>query len=347
MPFVGTENTPEQGTAAAEVDPDQGDSRRDHAEETSTDSREHPASQSTTSCPFPLFSATFPTYRIDLSGSPSAAESKQRRKRRVRRGCIRKLVKPNGNAGIEDVGAGERRSAWGTLTSAFEGAWDSVGGWPGWQTARKSAVEDLYHEEIRQGSFRWTSVAAGDDGDDAAPHRDNDFVAAAAFWRTISDVAAAHHDAAATSPRELPRRQWYLALPATTRAVAQGLCDVANWYDDDAERRAEAADGGSDVRVRADVDARSQEEAVPVVRFTARSAGRGRRRVEGRGSLPTAEDTERRTKAWVNRMLVQLGICPFTKSASKVRSALRQLSHVDFDHCVASDAAASERTRFG
>jgi len=33
--------------------------------------------------------------------------------------------------------------------------------------------------------------------------------------------------------------------------------------------------------------------------------------------LPTSDDTERRTKAWVKRVLVGLGICPFTKSDVK------------------------------
>lgn len=41
--------------------------------------------------------------------------------------------------------------------------------------------------------------------------------------------------------------------------------------------------------------------------------------------LPTADDTERRTKAWVKRVLINLGICPFTKSESKSGQGLKDL----------------------
>ena len=49
----------------------------------------------TKSCP--LFSMTFPRYKIDLSTSYTKAETEQRRKRRVQQGIITKLVKTNTN----------------------------------------------------------------------------------------------------------------------------------------------------------------------------------------------------------------------------------------------------------
>jgi hypothetical protein len=47
------------------------------------------------------------------------------------------------------------------------------------------------------------------------------------------------------------------------------------------------------------------------------------RRYKLQSLLPKAMDTEKRTKAWVKRLLVQLGICPFMKSDIRSRQGLK------------------------
>ncbi|KAL9187002.1 hypothetical protein ACHAXT_010722 [Thalassiosira profunda] len=160
----------------------------------------------------PIFSKTFPRYRIDTSGA-SKGESEQRRTRRVQRGVITKLVKSNSNekedrrSPLGGVG-GLLQAVMGGTSNALSGAAD--------KNARKS-VESFYRDEVQQGVFRWASSANVKD----LPFLDEDLLSAASFWRMTADVV---------SRPTAEQQQFYLALPETTPSVAQSLCDVLNWY---------------------------------------------------------------------------------------------------------------------
>jgi hypothetical protein len=95
-----------------------------------------------------------------------------------------------------------------------------------------------------------------------------------------------------------------------------------NWYadislgtiDDAAEEEGKKAD----FIMRSDLDSRCDEnKIIPVIVLTV-TFNDGAHQQLSRGYklqslLPKAMDTKKRTKAWVKRLLVQLGICPVTK----------------------------------
>lgn len=273
----------------------------------------------------PLFSMTFPRYRIDLSSSSSKdAESEQRRARRVQRGIITKLVKPNSDNksnNRDDRRVGENDNPFGRMGGVFKDALSKNNN----KRARKS-VESLYSEEVQQGLFRWVSSPEKESSSTA----DEEFLSAAAFWRMASDVII--YQSTMAQEQQNHQQMWFLALPDTTRTVVQNLCDVLNWCADLLDKNTE---GGSNVQgreeeseaiilLRAELDSRSVNQ-IPVVCFAATTQNKGQNHLERRKLLPTAADTEIRTKAWVKRLLVQLGICPFTKSEVKSGQGLRDL----------------------
>ncbi|KAL7532446.1 hypothetical protein ACHAXR_004628 [Thalassiosira sp. AJA248-18] len=284
----------------------------------------------------PISSMTFPRYRIDLTASLSSKgiESEQRRMRRVQRGTITKLVKPNSNTKSNDDERGKEKNGntpWGLMSGMINGALNS-----GVQKKARRSLESLYYEEVQQGLFRWTSPSSS--SAEKSPHLDEEFVAAASFWRMASDVISSGDNATMAQTQHQQQSRHYLALPETTRSVAQNLCDILNWYADLSEKNAGV--GGSSreetTNVRAELDLRSSDDnAIPIVCFTVTYSSKRQRqqqqnhqeRQERRRKLllPTAEDTERQTKAWVRRLLVQLGICPFTKSEIRSGQGLGDL----------------------
>lgn len=266
----------------------------------------------------PLFSMTFPRYRIDLSSDFKDDESERRRLRRARRGSLTKLVEPNSKT-RNRIRKIDDESPWGMVGGVFKAMLNSRAGMPldlGSARRARESVESLYREEIKEGSFRWSPSSAGDDG--KGPYQDEDFAAAAAFWRMASNIVVS----------EGAHERWHLALPETTPSVARNLCDILNWYADLLEKHDEGQGGVRATKVvRAEIDSRS--DVVPVVRFAVVATNNNlqleRRRQFLKEMLPTTDDTERRTKAWVKRLLVQLGICPFTKSAVKSGQGLGDL----------------------
>jgi len=248
----------------------------------------------------PLFSMTFPRYKIDLSTSYTKAETEQRRKRRVQQGIITKLVKSNTND--KSSTSDERRldkdnNPLNLMNGLLKGVANAL---PKDDTRARKAVESLYPGE----KVRWIS---------SIEEPDVDLHACAAFWRMASDI---------TQQQNSDQLTWYLALPETTTSVAQNLCDILNWY---AEYTKEKED--NQVILHAKLDSKS--ETVPVIQFTLTSKNKTDQQNEvqkQRQQLPTADDTEKRTKAWVQRLLVELGICPFTKSTTESGHGLRDLS---------------------
>ncbi len=84
--------------------------------------------------------------------------------------------------------------------------------------------------------------------------------------------------------------------------------------------------------LHAKMDTRVTNGKIPIVRFTLQhhhAISQWQEQLafqnERKLLLPNSNDTERRTKAWVKRVLVQLGICPFTKSEIKSGQGLRDL----------------------
>ena len=272
----------------------------------------------------PLFSMTFPRYRINLSSSIKQSESEQRRIRRVERGIITKLVKPNTNNSDERRRLGKENNN--PLDNIMSGLFKGVTNALPKNDLNRKALESLYSGG--DNNFRWVSSSPTDEDVDVDLH------AAAAFWRMASDI---------TSNCTAPELS-YLALPETTHSVAQNLCDILNWY---AEYSQGVEDRGKMI-LNAEVDL--QSDAVPVVRFSARNNNKTQQKedefVRERNLLPTATETERRTKAWVKRLLVKLGICPFTKSDSKSGQGLRDLgvpvANIMYRHSAALSEASND-----
>jgi len=256
----------------------------------------------TKSCP--LFSMTFPRYKIDLSTSYTKAETEQRHKRRVQQGIITKLVKTNTND--RSSTSDERRldkdnNPLNLMNGLLKGVANAL---PKDDTRARKVVELLYPGE----KVRWISSIE-------EPDVDVDLYACAAFWRMASDI---------TQQQNSDQQMWYLALSGTTTSVAQNLCDILNWYADVKGKEE------NQITLHAELDTKS--ETVPVVRFTVTNNSNKidqdqQDEVKSqRQLLPTADDTERRIKAWVQRLLVELGICPFTKSTTESGHGLRDLS---------------------
>ena len=296
------------GPAVVVTDPSQEEDGRGTAE----DSEASPMKCPLRSSPF---SATLPRHRIDVRGAGSRDEFDGRRRRRLIRGVIspgapgRGSAPPGGPLGR----AGEALRALGGVLGGVEGG---RGG-----SAMRGRAERLYPGVV------WWELEV----DVERPLADEDIAAQAAFWRAASDLARGlegEEDGEST-------RTAHLALSGIARGVAGSLCDILNWHARWSEGAARG--GGITAAMRAELveDDDGLRGKVAVVRFTGRrsaataddaAAADGAARWEAaRPSPPTAEETELRTRAWVNRVLVRLGVCPFTKSAERSGQGLQGL----------------------
>lgn len=303
--------------------------------------------QSTTakSCPM-KFAMTFPRYRIDLTPPPNASrtsakkyrinESEQRRMRRVERGTITKLLNSSDEDEKDKKAKNDNPLLVGIISGIFQG----------WKNPRKS-VESLYSNEIEREHFRWISSPSDEEGAVNEELVDEEFIAAGAFWRLASDICIIQQQQNNNNvPQEEEQSQYYLALPDSTVSVAQNLCDILNWYSNYSSENKRQGD----TIIRADIDSRQgcEDDAIPIVRYTITNTKKGQQQQDQQQHQlpqPTAHDTERHTKAWVKRVLIQLGICPFTRSQVKSGQGLRDLgvpvANIMYRH---SDAAASSRS---
>ncbi|KAL7464777.1 hypothetical protein ACHAXS_005112 [Conticribra weissflogii] len=279
----------------------------------------------------PLFSMTFPRYRVELT-SKNNSESQRRRLRRIQRGIVRKLVTPRGDDAdifnaVNRGDAKEGNGPWGFLSGFVQGVFDSkpplsdikdgLNLFSEKNSSLRKSLERLYVEEINDGSFQIAREQYAQSNEGVSSTVDDDLLSAALFWRTAAELS----ESAKTGKPLFDR---FLVLPGTTLSVAQNLCDILNWYADFSrnQHRDYECDGMFRVIIRAELDTRTAD--IPVVHFTADVSGnaddlemRQKHRLQKRMTLPTSDDTERRTKAWVKRVLVGLGICPFTKSDVK------------------------------
>ena len=268
-----------------------------------------PAADSSPRCP--LFTASLPRYRIDVRGAP-ADESDARRRRRARAG----LVRP-GRGGTPDGGP------LGRAGEALGRALGGLGGLAGPSALRGRA------EGLQPGAVWWELPPPSAAEGAPRPLADVDIAAQAAFWRAASDFARGLGGTAPGGPGGGPTRTAHLTLSGVADGVAGSLCDILNWHARSCGEGATAAAMGAELVDDGDDLLRGR---VAVVRFTGRAAAAADRREDvepppPRPSppTPTAGETELRTKAWVRRVLVGLGVCPFTKSAERSGQGLQGL----------------------
>ncbi|KAL7516921.1 hypothetical protein ACHAWX_001890 [Stephanocyclus meneghinianus] len=258
---------------------------------------------------FTRYNIPLTTYNDSKAKADMKKEIEQRKQRRLGRGIIVKL-KPSSQA---------------TQTNLFNGLFqrgidlsESILSTPSFSSTKTldTRIEKAYSGR----SFRWvTSESIRKAENNNVRLLDEDFVAAAAFWRMAADISQREMEITRGDDSEFQERnrqnqQWYLALPETTCTLAQHLCDIINWYADYLKNSRENAT----VILRARLDT-THSNSIPIVEFTAeyhrqRSESN---RITSHETKPTSDDTERRTKSWVKRLLVQLGVCPFTKSNVK------------------------------
>ncbi|KAL3788670.1 hypothetical protein ACHAWO_006209 [Cyclotella atomus] len=247
-----------------------------------------------------IYSRKFSRYNIPLTIPASIAkdemkrEVEQRRERRLQRGVIVKL-KSEPLANERGLFDGLLRRGKDMLSSS---------------TSTKS-IDPRIEKAYTGKSLRWiTSDSHKSNTNSKSNLIDEEFVAAAAFWRMAAEISQTNdHD----------ESKWYLALPETTSTAAQNLCDIINWHTEylekDKENDADKGIGmGKVLRARLDT---AYSSSVPIVEFSSEYTDAMQQYIPSQDEQHTTEDTERRTKSWVQRLLVQLGICPFTKSNVK------------------------------
>jgi hypothetical protein len=214
---------------------------------------------------------------------------------------------------------------------------DVLGGILNMDGLRRRLVKSYYEWEIMMRIFLWASLPSypppppsGQAANSRVRSRDanEDFILAVAFWEMVSDIVIqlATNETIPSQEDDDAQgrivRYYYLALLETTPAVARKLCNIMNWYADILSGTIDdaAEEGGkkADFIMHLDLDSRCDENKInPVVVFTVTfdngACQRLSRRYKLQSLLPKVMDTEKQTKAWVKRLLVQLGIRPFTK----------------------------------
>lgn len=120
---------------------------------------------------------------------------------------------------------------------------------------------------------------------------------AALFWRSVADLSSgvsSHSD-----------QKYVLSLPGVPIFICNQLLEIFEWSKD-------KIDSSDTCLVSASLDT-SISQSIPVIIFERFSTAQAEVTLEANNDVD--EDTiSLRTKAWVNRILVDLGICPFTKS---------------------------------
>lgn len=161
----------------------------------------------------------------------------------------------------------------------------------------KAAVERKYAIDVKGNNFFWIepNIELSDDSERTAKGKIGVFTSSV-IWRKVADMIDAGGPDRAV-----------ISIPNASAVGLLQLSDIINWYQ---EQQDEQTVKAGIVKIEADVD---EEAAVPTVIL---KATRG----EGESCAKkdqTAEHVISGTKSWVNRVLVKLGICPFTKAVNK------------------------------
>lgn len=253
--------------------------------------QQEPASSSSSSgCPF---SMAFPRYRIDLSSEKAAKKR-------------------------------------------FDAVKSGLGIFSGIkQVADKSTVERRYSEEAKDGRLFFVDCSVdadtlqkakgeydrtkgstnekGDVSDDEWQMGIGGMRAASQFWKIFADMA----EEDIIRPAQRHQRSVISFIGATPVQI-QRLIDIASWLEDDMR--------GDHSHLRIDADG---ELPIPTMVIEHRATRANDEALVGERNsddVPPAEIIEERTKAWVRRILVNLSICPFTKSDTRSGQGLAEFS---------------------
>ncbi len=283
------------------------------------------ATAKTSGCPF---SMPFPRYRIDLSSASSVNKRSKSSKNKSGEGGI--------GVNIGGLFSGVR------------------------QEMDKSAVVRRYADDKRNGRLLFVdcsvspdSVAlakgvdsgagktgAGGVAEDKLRSGMEGLQAAAYFWRAVANVAAEEPSLEGDGTQQ---RRIVLAFTGASALQCQRLADIASWFEESILNGSiEGLFGRPIVQVEVDDDS-----PFPTVILERREAGSNTDsslnvEVNNDNVAPSAKVVEERIKHWVRRVLVDMSICPFTKSSNRSGQGLGDLGiptgRIAYHHSMASTA---------
>jgi len=283
--------------AAAFVAPTHSDGTRvtriRHASTPTTDSasQQHD-SDATSSSPGCPFSMAFPRYRIDLSSKKAAKQRFGAVTRGLGLGLFSGIKQGIDKAAIERRYAKEARD--GRLvfvdclveTNALQIAKGGLGG-----------AEETSDHKGNVSDEAWMSGLTG-------------LRAAAQFWRIIADIA--EEDVS----RAQPNQRNVISFIGATPLQIQRLIDIASWLEENVT--------GNNTHLYVNADG---EMPIPTIVIESRTTQANEAPVANTSKdLPSADVIEERMKTWVRRVLVNLKICPFTKSDNRSGQGLSEFS---------------------
>ena len=137
--------------------------------------------------------------------------------------------------------------------------------------------------------------------------------AASQFWKIIADISEVDISSAQ------PNQKAVISFIGATPLQIQHLIDIALWFEDNM--------AGDHSHLRIDTDG---EMPMPTIVIESRAISRASDEAQVGESdsydLPSGDIVEERIKAWVRRILVNLSICPFTKSDTRSGQGLAEFS---------------------
>jgi len=180
----------------------------------------------------------------------------------------------------------------------------------------RSTLERKYPTAVKEGLFVWFDAASNLSPVPERKNEKNEQVVKGRvgvhvsniYWRTLADVADSVRDRT-DGPRTV-----VLGLPNSSLIGLKQLVDISNWLEEMSV--GDVFSVAPEATVHAVVD---EDAPVPTVILTATAQNQDVN--DGvpitQRSVLTLDIVERRMKSWVNRILVRMEICPFTKSNSK------------------------------
>ena len=164
----------------------------------------------------------------------------------------------------------------------------------------KAGIEKKYSTDVKNNAFFWIEpeVDVSEDTERMAKGKIGIF-ASAAVWRKVAETIDSYISGG--SGRTV------ISIPRASIAGLSQLVDIINWYN---EKHGEDPVQVGNVKIVANLD---DDAPIPTVVLTA---------MKGDGELRESSDISSShvingTKSWVKRVLVKLGICPFTKSITR------------------------------
>jgi hypothetical protein len=160
----------------------------------------------------------------------------------------------------------------------------------------KAAMERKFASDVKTNSFFWVEpkIDLSEYSDRTAKGKVGVF-ASSIVWRKLANMVDS-----------LGPDRVVISIPNTSAVGLSQLADIINWY---REQQEEGTLNGN-VNVKASVD---EEAIVPTIILTViQRTGESKQK----NDLST-EHVVSATKSWVKRVLVKLGICPFTKAVHK------------------------------